>query len=81
VILILGIDFGKKKGLTDKIHQIINGLKFSLAELKVLQKNLGTVEFEGNNANPQNKEVLNYWLHLEHNRNMALVERQRQRAT
>lgn len=76
-----GLEFGKEEGLVTKIHQIINRFKFSLSKLKVLQHNLDTVDFEGNNANPQNKEVLNFWLLLEHNRNMALVERQRQRTT
>ena len=81
MILMLGIDFGKKKSLADRIYQFILGFKFFLAELKILQKNQGTFTYEVYKSNPQNKEVMNYWLLLEHNRNMALFERQRQRTT
>jgi hypothetical protein len=76
----LEIEFSKEEGLVAKIFQITNKFKVSLFQLKIAQKNLGAIEFEGNGHNPRN-EVLNAWLYLEHNRNLALVERQRQRST
>ena len=81
MVLILGIDFRIKRGLVKRIYKFISGFKFFLVELKNLQKNQETVNYENNNRNPQNKEVMNYWLLLEHNRNMALFELQRQRTT
>ena len=74
------IEFDKEESLVAKIFQIINKFNVSLVQLKIAQKNLGAMEFEGNGHNPQN-EVLNARLYLEHNRNLALVERQRQRST
>jgi hypothetical protein len=74
------IGFEKNDRMITKIIQAINKICVSLVELKTRQKKLDTKDLEGNYYNNR-KEILNAWLHLEHNKNLALMELQRQRAT
>ena len=74
------LGFEKNERLVTKIIQVINKFRVSLVELKAQQKKLDVMDSEADDYNHQ-KEILNAWLHLEHNKNLALIELQRQRAT
>jgi hypothetical protein len=74
------LSFKRNEHLVTKIIQGINKFRFSLHELKAQQKKLDTMDLEGNDYS-HHKEILNAWLYLEHNRNLALMEHKRQRAT
>lgn len=74
------LGFEKNDRMVIKIIQVINRFCVSLVELKTRQKKLGAKDLEGNYYNNR-KEILNAWLHLQHNKNLALMELQRSRAT
>ena len=74
------LGFEKNERVVTKIIQAIRKFCVSLVELKTQQNKLSTEDLEGNCYNYQ-KENLNAWLHLEHSKNFALMELQRQRAT
>ena len=74
------LSFRRNEHFVTKIVQVINKFRFSLYELKAQQKKLVTMDLEGNDYS-HHKEILNAWLYLENNRNLALMEQQRQRAT
>lgn len=74
------IGFEKNNRLITKIIQAINKICVSLVELNTQRKKLDAKDLEDNYSNNR-KEILNAWLHLEHNKNLALMELQRQSAT
>jgi len=72
--------FEKDKRLATKLIQVINKFLVSMVKLKAQQKKLNGNKLGGNAYNDQ-KELLNECLVLEHNKNLALMEFQRQRVT
>ena len=74
------LGFEKDKHLSVKIVEAIKKLRVTMFGLKAQQKELSNIDLVGN-AYTHKKELLNVRLDLEHNRNIALVELQRQRAT
>lgn len=74
------LGFEKDKHLAVKIVEAIKKLRVTMFGLKAQQKELSSIRLAGN-AYTHKKELLNVRLDLEHNRNIALMELQRQRAT
>ena len=74
----LGLE--KNDGFITKISRTINRFRVSLVEFKNGTKKLYRINLEGNEFSDR-KESVNDWLRLEHSRNLALIERQRQRST
>jgi hypothetical protein len=72
--------FEKNERVITKIIQAIWKFFVPLVELKTQQNKLSINDLESNCYNHR-KEILSAWLHLEHNKNLALMELQRQRAT
>ena len=74
------LGFEEDKRLATKLIQVINKFLVSMVEQKAQQKKLNGNKLNGNAYNDQ-KELLNVCLVLEHNKNLALMELQRQRVT
>jgi len=74
------LGFEKDKHLVVKIVEAIKKLRVTMFGLKAQHKELSNIDLAGN-AYTHKKELLNVRLDLEHNRNTALMELQRQRAT
>ncbi len=74
------LGFEKDKHLATKLIRVINKFLVSMVELKTKQKKLNGHRSSGNAYNEQ-KELPNVCLVLEHNKNIALMELQRQRVT
>ena len=74
------LGFEKDKHLAVKIVKAIKKIRVTMFGLKAQQEELSSIDSVGN-AYTHKKELLNVRLDLEHNRNIALMELQRQRAT